>query len=155
MSKKIKGFDKVINKLNKEIRKVEGRSLKGLIRAAVLVSQKMDKKIPVDTGNLRASRFILTAKSIQRGKSPQFNGDNADVLSSAHAERMSRIQRTLSALNMPVVAIGFTAFYAPFVHEMVGANFQRPGAEAKFLESTLKENKQEILDIIVQEAKIK
>jgi hypothetical protein len=38
-----------------------------------------------------------------------------------------------------VVEIGLTAFYAPYVHENVEANFQKPGATAKFLERPLRE----------------
>lgn len=36
------------------------------------------------------------------------------------------------------VEVGYTANYALYVHEMVGANFQRPGAKAKFLEVPLR-----------------
>jgi len=38
---------------------------------------------------------------------------------------------------------------------MVGANFQRPGAGAKFFEAALKRNQGKILEIIRQEARIK
>lgn len=38
-----------------------------------------------------------------------------------------------------LVEIGLTANYAPYVHEMVEANFREPGATAKFLENPLKE----------------
>ena len=61
-SNKLAGLDKVIAKLNTEVSKIEGRTLKGLIRAAIIVRRDMDKvspKIPVDTGNLRQSFFII------------------------------------------------------------------------------------------------
>lgn len=63
----------------------------------------------------------------------------------------------------PVVEIGLTASYAPFVHEMVGANFTgprpdsksparqqagKPTAKAKFLEDPLKDNEKSVLNII-------
>jgi len=50
--------------------------------------------------------------------------------------------------------LGFTANYAWYVHENVGANFKRPGAGAKFFEAALKRNTDKILDIIKKEAKV-
>jgi hypothetical protein len=50
--------------------------------------------------------------------------------------------------------LGFTANYAWYVHENVGANFKRPEAGAKFFEAALKRNTDKILDIIKKEAKV-
>jgi len=70
--------------------------------------------------------------------------------------------------RLMVAEIGLTAAYAPFVHEMVGANFTgprpnarvkarrlggKPGAKAKFLEDPLKQSEAEILIILGKEAK--
>ena len=54
-----------------------------------------------------------------------------------------------------VGTIGYTAAYAPFVHEMTDAKFKKPKAKAKFLEDPLKENTQEILKILKDNIKIK
>lgn len=54
----------------------------------------------------------------------------------------------------PVAEIGLTAMYAPYVHEMVEANFQKPGSKAKFLEDPLKRNEKRVLEIIAEETKI-
>lgn len=51
--------------------------------------------------------------------------------------------------------IGFTAKYAPFVHEKTTANFQSPGTQAKFLEEPIMQNADRLLKIVAQEAKIK
>ena len=51
--------------------------------------------------------------------------------------------------------IGLTAAYAPLVHEMVDATFKKPGAQAKFLETPLKELSGQILQIIRDNAKVK
>jgi len=53
------------------------------------------------------------------------------------------------------IQLGFTADYAWYVHEMVGANFQRPGAGAKFFEAALKRNTDQIVSIIAREAGLK
>jgi len=50
--------------------------------------------------------------------------------------------------------IGFTAEYAPFVHEKISANFKAPGTQAKFLEEPVMENQTEILQIIAKEARL-
>ncbi len=57
--------------------------------------------------------------------------------------------------NQPAVRLGFTASYAWWVHENVGANFKRPGAGAKFLEAALKNNANEILETIRKNAEVK
>lgn len=122
--KRVRGVDKVLRNLNREIKQIEGRTMKGLLRAAILVRRDMDRTeplIPIDTGNLRASWF--TDPQYMKGR--------------------------------PVVRLGFSANYAWYVHEMVGANFQRPGAGAKFFEAALKRNQGKMLDVIRQEASIK
>ena len=50
---------------------------------------------------------------------------------------------------------GFSANYAIFVHENIGAKFNRPGAGAKFFEASLKRNEKEILAIIAKNAKVR
>jgi hypothetical protein len=49
--------------------------------------------------------------------------------------------------------IGYTATYAPYVHEMVRAHFRKPGAQAKFLETALKEKAAEVLGILAAEVR--
>jgi hypothetical protein len=118
-----KSLATVMRNLNKEIKKIEGRSMEGLVDAAVIIRADMDKTpplIPVDTGHLRNS---WTAQPIH-------------------------------GLKGPALLIGFTIEYALFVHEMYGANFQRPGAGAGFFVASLKRNKQNILEVIRKAAQI-
>ena len=120
---KLKGMNKVMKNLNKEIQKIGGRCMKGLLLASIHVRRDMEKTpplIPIDTGNLRASWFSNSF----------YEGGN------------------------PVVRLGFSASYAIFVHENVGATFQRPGSGAKFFESALKRNTETILQIIRDNAEI-
>lgn len=51
--------------------------------------------------------------------------------------------------------IGFTAKYAPFVHEKTTAKFKSPGTQAKFLEEPIMKNANKFLKIVAKEAKIK
>lgn len=65
---------------------------------------------------------------------------------------------TVYALNPMVglvVRMGFAAYYAWYVHEMVGANFKRPGAGAKFFEAALKRNYHKILKMVHKEARVR
>jgi len=117
---------------------------------------KTSPKIPVDLGNLRASFYIVPSKgSVKVGTTASFKGSNANRLSAGHSNEMARARSLVSSSKMPSVALGFSAYYAWYVHENVGANFQRPGAGAKYFEAALKRNRDKIVQIIRQEAKIK
>lgn len=52
----------------------------------------------------------------------------------------------------PAVEIGFTAAYAPYVHEIV--EYHHNVGQAKFLETALRNSEAEILDIIRQRGEI-
>lgn len=46
------------------------------------------------------------------------------------------------------VIVGYTAEYSLWVHEMVDANFQRSGAEAKFLEKPFRRVKPDVVSMV-------
>lgn len=130
---KIIGLAEVGKNLNREIEKIKGRTMKGLILSAILIRIDMDKTPPlipiaVDSGNLRQSWFT----------SPFYKGNGFGL------------------------HIGFSANYALFVHEMIDEegtgskiNWNRPRSGPKFLEQSLKRNQKEILQIIAKHSKIK
>lgn len=62
---------------------------------------------------------------------------------------LARLKQTKNA----EVEVGYTANYAIYVHEMVDATFQRPGAQAKFLEAPLRKLKNELVEIVKQAVK--
>ena len=138
----IKGLTEVLQNLNREIVRIDKATEKGLIKATIPIIAQAKIETPVDTANLIGSIY----------------GPNT---------RNDAIERRITG---PVVEIGYTGSYAPFVHEMVGANFTgprptaiskarrlggKPTAKAKFLEDPLKANKNQILETIANEAKIK
>ena len=157
----VTGLKEVMENLNKEIQKIKGRSLKGLIRGAIMVTRSMETTpplIPVDWGNLRASRFIVTSTgAIRQGKNPKFKGDadEAAEMSEQHQAMAQKYAMTAKLTGMPMVILGFSAGYATYVHENVGATFQRPGAGAKFLQAAVENERDNILRVIREEAKIK
>ena len=136
-SSHLKGLDQVLRNLKKETDKIVGKTMKGLIRAAIIVRRDMEQtepKIPVDTGNLRSSYFLVTSTG------ETLDGQNPGV---------PKIQN-----NGPYVAMGFSANYAVQVHEAVNIKFKRPGSGAKFLESAVDRNAGAILEMIQKEVKI-
>lgn len=164
----IKGMDVVMSNLHKEIIKIKGRSLKGLIESAMIVRRDMEytaPSIPVDTGNLRQSWFITSAKGAEVGTgAPSFREENAAEMAAEHSSTISETQSLVAAASVrgPALMMGFSANYAMWVHEMVGANFKQPKKEAKkapagakFFEASLKRNKELILETIRINAQIK
>jgi len=154
---RLEGLKEVKENLNKEIQKIEGRSLKGLIRGAIVIHRAAEPMIPVHWGNLRASWFYVTSKGdvqIEGG----FEGTG-----SAQAQEDTR-QATQKAVTTAqqkgakgaFVIIGLGANYAIFVHEAPeDTDFQRPTAEVKFLEKAIKRNQREVLQEIANSAAFK
>ena len=159
----IKGLDQVVANLNAAIKQIEGTTLKGLLRGAIEIRRAMDKispLIPVDTGNMRNSFFVVTFKGdVDQGASPTFVArpdikNLATRLTSEHSSTLAEAKSEIS--NRPVmVMLGFSAFYTACVHEMIGANFKRPDAGAKFFQAAFTNTAVRVLELIYQEAKIK
>lgn len=175
------GIDEVMRKLNKEVDKIKERTLKGLILAAIEIRRSMEDtspKIPVDLGNLRASWFVVTGTGEGNESKPSFKGKQASELAGDHSMVLGESKSFCKEFDIPFLVMGFTANYAIFVHENVGANFKgnvgkikytkggkitastkkytrREGAGAKFFESALNRNHKRIVEIIKLNAKIK
>lgn len=121
----LKGLDTVLRNLNREIRAIEGRSLKGMLLAVAEIRNDIDTTPPLvpvgETGHLRGSWFA-------------------------------------EPLNLPIgpaVIFGHSANYAAYVHEMLGAKFQRPGAGPKWLQSHLRRTRERTLRIIAENARVR
>jgi hypothetical protein len=140
----IKGIDTVMKNLNAEVKKIEGRTMAGLIKAGIEIRRSMEKdspKIPVDTSNLRSSFSMVTSggQILNSGNNSSFTSELSTAASSSGKE---------------MIALGFGANYAFWVHENMDANFQRPGAGPKFLETALNNNKSKIIQIIKDNVKL-
>ena len=143
----MKGIDKVLKNLNKEIKGIEGRTRAGMKKVGIFIERKSIRECPKVTGNLQDSHY----------------------------------SEVFDTIKGPAVEVGFTAFYAPFVHENPragktggesprGIKYKAPilpsgkrSTEAvfsvvgkwKFLEDPLKKNVHRILEIIRGKAKLK
>lgn len=164
------GFRQIRAELNEEVAKIKDRTLAGLIRATIKIRRDMDlvyPKVPVDTGNLRSSYFTVTSNGgIVSGSAPAFStravsGRNVKDVPRLVAEHsfvveQKKAQSVQEGRSVgPNVIFGFTAYYGVPVHEMMGVNYRRQGAGAKFFESALRNNKDYVLKIIAETARIK
>jgi len=127
---RLRGIDVVERNLNKEIRAIEGRTMKGLLEAAAFVRADMDKTpplIPVDTGDLRSSWFVVPSKMI----------------------RFKAVMMGFSA--------NYAVFVHEMLDEIYEKkiNWKRKGSGPKFFEASLKRNTLKILAIIRKNAKIR
>lgn len=160
----IRGEETVMANLNREISKIKAKSEKGLILAAAYALQQTEKippLTPVDTGNLRASRFITSVSAAHVGSiqgTGKFKGKKAGEMMTNHImvkEEAKMIVGSQNSLNRKFVMFGYTANYGGFVHEMLGATFHRPGSGPKWLEASIKRNTSKMVQIIKDSVQIK
>jgi hypothetical protein len=159
----IKGFDEVMKNLNDEIVKIKGRTMQGLIKAAIVIRRDMDRTpplIPVKTGNLRASWFVVTAKGVKSNR-PSFKALDTPaktaLLNESYNSAIAEAQG-LVAGRTSFIVIGFGANYAMPVHEMYGkgdVKWSRPNSGPKFFQSAVNKNKDAVLKIIAENVQIR
>lgn len=153
-----KGLDKVLKNLNKELKKIENKTVGSLVKAAILIQRDMEYTpplTPVDYGNLRSSYFIA---SVQNSILPGgFEGPQATKLTAFSTSTVSNyVQKArASKKGQYNVYFGFSAYYAAKVHELSGAKFKRPGAGPFFFEASVKRNTATILELVRNEAQIR
>lgn len=138
----VKGIDKIMYKLTKQIELIEGRSAMGLIESARFVREDMGRTpplIPFDTGNLEGSWFVT---SFKEGNSPAvIMGFSANYAAWVH--EMVDADFTSTRIRYGP-GKGRRREYTP-----------RAGAGAKFLEAAIKRNVGNILEIIRNTAQVK
>lgn len=151
----LKNMKKFMRNFNDEIQRMRGRTHKGLINAAIVLQREAEPMTPLDIGNLRASWFVVSYKSGQESDQPQFEGEESSEMTSHHQNVMRHAQglaARFASPTRPVVLYGYSANYAPFVHENVGASFGRPTARARWLFAALQRSKARMLEEIRKEA---
>jgi len=97
---------KVMKNLNKEIKGIEGRCMKGYLEGARIVRYDMDRTpplIPVDTGNLRQSWFT---SPMYQGKTPVLClGFSANYALAVHEKYGAHFQRPGAGAGFFVASI--------------------------------------------------
>lgn len=154
----LKGLDKVIKNLKKEINKIEDRSQAGITAAALFIKGEAQKETPMDLGNLVNSAFVTSPDEVD--SNPIFRGKQAANMKADHVTETVESRGRVKSSRNPVAEVGFSAVYATAVHENPRSGKSgRPGAATsgswKFLENALKRNTKKVLDIIKERTKIK
>jgi hypothetical protein len=108
----------------------------------------------VDLGNLRASKYIVTATGKNKSSSPSFKGDKAGEMGGDHSSVVSKQKG--KAVGKPIVIFGFSANYAAAVEENNDPKeWKRLGSGPHFLRDSIKRNSVKAAAIISKRAKIK
>lgn len=161
MSVIVLGIEEAQLKLNEELLKIKTRTMQGLIDASIIVhraTEDQEPKTPFDTGNLRASWFTVTKRKNAAGSAnsnPSFSGADAGKLASNHQTVVSTEKGKVAMSHFPKIAFGFSAIYSVYVHEMVDANFRRPGSGSHYFSSAIMNNIPAIKHTIKEWAKIR
>jgi hypothetical protein len=131
----IKGFDKVLRNLSREIQQIKGNSMQGLIESAALIRRDMDKTppvIPVDTNHLRGSYY----------SQPIYSGRRMGVIMGFTANYAMIVHERVEGAKWGSGVVGVV-------------RWSRPGSGPKFFEASIKRNKGNILAIIAKRAKVR
>ena len=148
---RVKGLDKTLARLNGKMKSIRFKNKKGLIQAGLLVQRGGQMNCPVDLGNLKASGFTVWGPSSPI-KVFGFKGKGAGKMGTEHARVTMQEKMSLPAGDInPVVEVGFSAFYALYVHEKKAKHIV---GDWKFLERSLNENQGQILGIVSGSVKI-
>jgi hypothetical protein len=155
-----KGLSNALANLNRSIRKIEGHSRQGMINAILLVRGETQRITPRKTGNLVNSIYTtVTGHGFVNQVQPttkQFLGKDSAKMAADHTKAVKDSKKFQRKKNRIVGVIGFSAFYATFVHEMpTDTDWFKPEAENKFLERTIKRLKPHVLTILKESVKIR
>jgi hypothetical protein len=128
----------MMKNLGKEISRIQGVTLKGLIQAVQLIKADAVKNAPKKTGYLRSSGYV-----IWQGADGTLKGEQKDVGDDVKAE-------VLKGGKIIKVSIGFGANYAIYVHE---TNKNYVVGTWKFLTKSIANNQQNVIRLIKYHAK--
>lgn len=160
MSIRIEGLDQAVKTLNEKVKEIHNKTRGGLYKAALVIKKEAILLTPVVTGNLRGSSFVLSVDSLEVTQK-SFKGENEAAVYSSTQEAINEARQIVNAnesQNRCVVAIGYGAFYAGYIHENPNAGRSgRPGASTvgqwKFLQQAIQANVDSIIMAIKEEIK--
>lgn len=173
---KVIGLNTVLAKLNEEVRKIGDRTLDGMIEGGFIIQRAAQELTPVNTGNLRASAFVIWEGSSVPEPKWRRTGRDGAALSDSQISQLQEAftgaiqaakdatKGTVNAMGMrnPTVAVGFGAAYALFVHEDMEASHMKKNkkgedvqvGQAKFLQLAIQNTQGQVLSAIERRARI-
>lgn len=151
---RVLGLETTLASMNKEVRRIKRRTRRGLIKAGFLIQREAQLLCPVEYGNLKASAFTVwggKAEVTKPATAGGFKGPQATRTKTDHEIITRSESAKLRVTKEPQVEVGFTAFYAIYVHENMEA--KHPVGEAKFLEKAIARNQAQIVKVIADDAR--
>jgi len=160
-----KGLEEILSNLNKEISKIEGDIQKGLTLGMQLIKAESMKNTPVDTGNLKASHYLVSGDGTSDvgGQGFTSESDSGKKVVEEHPGKIQEAKARINNKSGPFVELGCTAFYAEYVHEDLQASHLKAGpkggpsivtsGKAKFMEDAIKNGQKQLLETIKRYAK--
>lgn len=145
MAVALQGIDTVLKNLSKEIGKIEGDVQKGLTLGMLKTKGDSMKMTPVDTGNLRASHYLVSGSGAVNQELVGWDVSDAGGkrVADEHDRHVQESKARAVSQRKPFAEIGCTAFYAEKVHEDLEA--RHVSGNAKFMELAIRDN----VDLII------
>jgi len=154
---RVEGLEEVLGTLKNQVRLIPFRTLTGMIAGGLTIQRRAQNLVPRDLGNLRASAFTTWSKGA-KNTAPSFSNDHGDAskLNKEHTQAVAESKASLSTNEIlhPEVEVGFSAFYALFVHEDMEAKHLN-GKQAKFLQQAVSQGMPDVIKAIETETIIK
>jgi len=144
---RVVGMDDVLVRLNQEIRRIKGRSVKGLLKGAMRILRTAKMITPVDLGNLRNSGFVVWGKGTgqaQDRKDENFVGEAGAKVKLETNMAVQQVSAFAQGQREPFAAVGYGASYALYVHENLLV--KHTVGRAKFLEEAMIDNFDAVLN---------
>ena len=124
---------------------------------------KAQEYCPKKYGNLRSSNYIIWSGGSYTGVSKEDNPDfvnNPDDkrasisrLSAGHQAAISREMGRVKRAGSVVGIIGYSAYYADFVHEVEFDHYTTPGTGSKYLQRAINETFPELPTVLLKRAR--
>lgn len=130
----LKGLDTVVENIQAAVDKLEHGSTVGLADALLMVAGESQQRAPVDTGDLRGSVEVRLDDELYAQGVKGTNSTDVIIVG-----------------NLPETAlkgsVSYNTKYAAVQHEQTAYDHPK-GGQAKYLESVLIENQEEIINLI-------
>lgn len=152
----ITGRDVVLRNMQKAIHDLKKGTERGVVAAGLHIVRKTSPLVPVDTGNLRSSVYLVSNTAMNNLPIPAFSNARKDAAKQARnrANALSDARaRVNSAGGMPMVEVGYATTYAAAVHEHTAV--PHSVGQAKYLETAVKSSASDIVKIIAQKARVR
>lgn len=139
---------KAFDGLNAHLAKIKGASLQGLLAAGLIILRDAQKNCPVQTGNLKASGDVVWSGGRVIGPVPIAPGTPPEAVAGLEASQAAFQAETKTMVDARPdsrVVVGFSAYYAVFVHE-------RHPTKGHFLARAVEQNLQAVQDEVAARA---